>query len=440
MQIVLVILIVALVLKDISYIGDPYIMRGTAQTLCLLVGGLWLMQHFSVNLLTRYWVVIAYLVTLVLATYGTTDPIYVTLQVVSLAAIIIFGIAYFESRNKRPSEQTTNTTLITTTVVMYGAIAWLSLVAAHYWPSIAYQDIDAGNITGIQTRFRGLFSQAGMMGTAAGLLVVLTLFGLRRFLPKLIFVLPGLICLAMTASRTYWVASVVAVGLTGWSYYKRGRIWIFAATAAGLFVVATVAAFDIQFDTKGVGKTVRVKSVSNLAGRLELWERAFKAFKAHPYLGYGFTAGAVGLMGDEEARSGAIAESPALLSRDMGRTTMHNGYVQSLLDSGVVGTAFYVLVIVVSIRAFYKYDSQKAFPAEFAALIFLAIANLSENAIYSASVFSSILFWIFALFAFSLSSARRSFGEATNTGKVPAAKVPSLDGSKFRGGRLPSRS
>ena len=96
MQVVLVILIVALIAKDISYFGDPYIMRGTAQALCLFVGGLWLALHFSASLLKRYWPVLGYLLILCLAIYGTRDPIYVTLQVASLAAIIIFGIAYFE--------------------------------------------------------------------------------------------------------------------------------------------------------------------------------------------------------------------------------------------------------------------------------------------------------------------------------------------------------
>ncbi len=406
MQVVLFILIVALIAKDISYLGDPYIMRGTAQALCLFMGGLWLTHHFSVNLLKRYWAIIGYLLVLLLAIYGTRDPIYVTLQVVSLAAMVIFAIAYFESRNRGPLSRRTNATLIKTTVFTYGIIAWLSLVAASYWPSVAYLDIDAGNIAGIQVRFRGLFSQAGMMGTAAGLLVVLSLFGIKGLFSKLILVFPGIVWLAMTSSRTYWVAALVAAGLTRWSYYRSGRIWIFAATAAGLFAMATVAALDIPFDTKAIGKLARVESVSNLTGRVQLWQRAVKAFEAHPYLGNGFTAGAVGL--EEEVYGRSISEPSKLSSRGMGRTTMHSGYIQSLLDSGAIGTIFYVLVIALSIRAFYRHDKERAFPAEFAGLIFLSVANLGEAAIYSASVFSSVLFWILAVFAFSLQGAKQS--------------------------------
>ena len=59
-------------------------------------------------------------------------------------------------------------------------------------------------------------------------------------------------------------------------------------------------------------------------------------------------------------------------------------------------------MIALSIHRFYRYDKKRAFPAEFAGLIFLSVANLSEDAIYSASVFSSVLFWLLALFAFSL--------------------------------------
>ncbi len=81
---------------------------------------------------------------------------------------------------------------------------------------------------------------------------------------------------------------------------------------------------------------------------------------------------------------------------------MHNGYIQSLVDSGVIGTLFYVLVVLLAIRSFYRYDRKRAFPAEFAGLIFLTVANLGEAVIYSASVFSSILFWLLAIFALSL--------------------------------------
>lgn len=408
MQIVLVILIVALIAKDISFVGDPYVLRGTAQALCLAVGGLWLAGHLSLPLLRRYWPPIGYLLALLLATYGTRDPGYVGLQILSLAAVVFFAITYFEVRNRRSAPPLANTTLIRTTVLMYGAIAWLSLVAALYWPSVAYQDINAGNIAGIQVRFRGLFSQAGMMGTAAGLLIVSSLFAVRRLLPKLILVVPGLMCLAMTSSRTYWVAAVAALGLTSLVYRKVRRLWVVGATGAGLFAIATAAAFNIQFDTKAIGKVMRVESISNLTGRVQLWERAIEAFEAQPYLGYGFTAGATGL--EVETGGGTFGGPEGLSSRAMGRTTMHSGYVQSLLDSGVIGTIFYLAVIVLSIRSLYRYDRERRFPAEFAALVFLAVANMSEAAIYSASVFSSAFFWILAVFALSLSRVNRPPG------------------------------
>jgi O-antigen ligase len=212
----------------------------------------------------------------------------------------------------------------------------------------------------------------------------------------------------MTSSRTYWVAAVAAAGLTGLVYRRVHRFWVLGATGAGLFAIATAAAFNIQFDTKAIGKVIRVESISNLTGRVQLWERAIEAFEAQPYLGYGFTAGATGLEG--ETGGGTVGAREGLSSRAMGRTTMHSGYVQSLLDSGVIGTSFYLAVIVLSMRSLYRYDRERRFPAEFAALLFLAVANMSEAAIYSASVFSSALFWILAVFALSLSGANRSPG------------------------------
>jgi hypothetical protein len=117
MKIVLAILALAMIAKDASYLGDPYIMRGTAQGLCLIVGGSWLLTNLSPMLLKRYWPLFGYMIALFLSIIGTRDPVYVAFQVISLVAVIVLFIAYFESR--RNITTNINATLLNTTIIAY---------------------------------------------------------------------------------------------------------------------------------------------------------------------------------------------------------------------------------------------------------------------------------------------------------------------------------
>lgn len=393
MNIVLVVLIVALVAKDTSYLGDPYIMRGFAQGLCLIVGGIWLITNFSSSIVKKYWAPLGYLLAILFATLEARDPAYVLLQVTSLAAVIFFFIAYFETQKRKgyPSAVLMNVTLLT-----YSLVAILSLVMAKYLPSLAYERLYGGEI-----RFRGLFAKAGMMGSAAGLLLGLAWFGIKRKWLKLVPMLVAAICLGLTLSRTFWVALILAGIATVWRYQWVAKKWVVGIVVAGLLVASFSMVFDVRYDTRGAKEVIRVGSIANLTGRTALWEAALNAFKYRPLLGYGFTMGADGL-GSVRGRVSDTHAFSIESGRDVGRATMHSGYIQSLLDSGLVGTFFYVSVMFIAIKLILKFGKEKRFAPYFFGLLFLMISNISQNVIYTASVYDGILFWAIAIFALSL--------------------------------------
>ena len=136
--------------------------------------------------------------------------------------------------------------------------------------------------------------------------------------------------------------------------------------------------------------------------------------------GYGFTLGGLGLT-NLQAVSGD--DDPTQYSR----MTLHNGYVQSIMDAGLVGFFFYLMTIFVSIRCILRFDKDRQFPEALYVLVFLSIANGGESVVYSGSVFQSLCFWVFAVFAMHLKAGRHS---------VPV-HVPSAEGRPPEDVQLP---
>ncbi len=398
MRRVLIFLAIALIAKDTSQLGDVYVLRTIAQGLCLLVGGLWLLSHPSVGLLARYWPIWGYLAVLLISTCDASDPPFVLAQVASLVAVVMFFIAYHE-KNFRLNEQR-DFTLVNTTIALYLVVALISLVIIPIFPNIAYQTLFAGNAEGYERRFRGLFSMAAMMGSAAGLSVGMAWVGLknRRF-AKVPVIVVGLVCLGLTLSRTFWLAVIIAGAATWWFYYSNTTKMKAAIMGLGLGLLVLPILMNFEISKGSVDHALRTKSLSTLTGRTQLWEAAWHAFQDRPFFGYGYTAGAEALQRHE---SNLKNVQPQVSGRQLAGTTLHNGYLQSLLDSGVIGTVFYVTVIVVSIIRFVRYDRDRIFAPEFYATVFLAVANGGESIIYSASMFHGILFWAVAVLAFSL--------------------------------------
>lgn len=405
MEIVLILLILCLVIKDITLINEPYFLRAIAQGACLVTGAAWLLSHLNGKVLKRYWIVIGYMASLFLTVFVASEPIYVLFQVVSLSAVIIFFIAYFESRATNVT--VSNDTLVNTTVISYLLICFLSLVAIKFFPSYAYDYISHGEI-----RFRGIYSKSGMTGSAAGILILMTLFGVRNAWLKIFSLFCGSACLALTLSRTHWVGCLIAVCVTSWLYYPRRRLLVTVGASALAFVIFSMFLLNVRPDPETVsaaGRFMRVGSISTLNGRTKIWHDGFMAFSKTPILGRGFTAGGEALYSDNENQHlstmiSANQGTPSTLdkSRFIGKSTLHNGIIQSLLDAGIVGTFFYLTAMLAALRGFLVGDWLKKYPAEFACLVFLLVTNISQNVIYSAAVFDSLLFWGLVVFALSL--------------------------------------
>lgn len=393
---VLLILILALIAKDTSQLNDPYIMRGVAQGLCLLIGGIWLMTNISAEIIKKYWPILGYITALLISCFFSVAPLYVLLQLASLVAILFFFIAYFEAETDGRGRAICR--LIDTTIVCYSIVAVLSLIVIFTHPVIAYGAMENGD-AGMEYRFRGLFPKAGMLASAAGLTLGLIWFSSRRKFLKLIVMAVCGVCLAMTLSRTFWVAMVVGGLSTYWFYAKDARKWILVAIVIALPVGYGIKTLDLTPDVSNA-KYLRVETITNLTGRVSLWEQGIQAFYRSPYFGYGYTAGASGLKSSAH-KNGGENEEDIDANRGIGKTTLHSGYLQSLLDSGAIGTLFYIAIIAVSLINILRRQDSPHNRAAFYGLMFLTVSNATQNVIYSASVYDSVMFFGLAIFAMS---------------------------------------
>jgi O-antigen ligase len=392
------ILISALVLKDTAPLGDSYILRGLSEGLALVVGLGWVLLRGPFGLLKRYGLVFAYLGVLALTVFVARRPGFVALQLLSLSAVVLFFIAFVESR-EGDDEKGRNPSM-TVMMAVYGAVCVGSLAVFLVEPALAFDSTVEGQ------RFRGLFGKPAMMGATAGLLLGLSLFGHASRTLRGLGVLASLPCLYLTGSRTFWAAAGVSLALTGVLYVKRIAMWVGMLAIAALVCALVVLAGDVRFKGETLDQLFRAESLEKLSGRTTIWTKAMEKFRERPYLGFGFTTG-----GDAYEDKMAL-QTRALALSDSGHArlfTLHNGYVQALTDSGALGAGLYVAAMAAALWSLLKWDRRRRYGAEFYGLGFLAVANIGETIIFSAAVSYAVFYWYLVVLALS---RRRSPGGA----------------------------
>jgi O-antigen ligase len=157
-------------------------------------------------------------------------------------------------------------------------------------------------------------------------------------------------------------------------------------------------------------RVTRSYSLKGLNGRSYLWDQAQKGIGESPLIGFGLSMGATGMPENKlsDAWTSSEVSDPAQLSR----VTFHNGYVQSVMDSGVLGTFFYIATMMVALFRLIA-DARKEYAPAFYAIVFLCVSNLGESVIYSAAMFPSLFFWSCAVFAMSLRRDEKNFSTAS---------------------------
>ncbi|MGZ8216728.1 O-antigen ligase family protein [Methylomagnum sp.] len=388
-------LVFSLIARNNLYFNAPFeVLRGVSLVLVALMGFYEMLQPKVLRAMPRYWPQFGYLVAIFLSLAVTDSLVYVGFQTLSVATVLIFSIACSESKNPEPIKAA----ILNATFWGYSLLMIISLALYVVKPNLAYEVLYAGEL-----RFRGVFPKSGVTGASAGVLMGICFFwkNKRLWLRAGAFVCAAA-CLLLTQSRTFWVAAFVAGMATYAIYFRHSFKVITGLGLIGAILIAGVYIADVRIKGDSVKKFARVESITNLTGRLELWNKALYKYYENPIVGLGLTAGATAFIDDRNVVGFDAKSDDLSANRSIGMTTMHSGYMQSLLDSGFVGTFFYLSLIVASIWRLYGNDTARQYPAEFYLLVFLSISNISENVIYAVTVFNSVLFFMLAAFAMHL--------------------------------------
>lgn len=408
-------LIGAAAMKDITFIGGGFYLREISQAICLMVGLYFLPIAASRTSLLVMLPMLGYLLALAMGATNSINWDFVSLQVLSLSAVLLFGLALW-SGDPANTEKNYAFLFRATFYILLG-VCVASLAAAVLAPGAAYEVIYGGEI-----RFRGVLSKAGWMGASAGMLAGLALFGRARpvWLRGVAFVF-GAACLMLAGARTFWIAFAIASLACCILYFPREwRRFRLAGAAIGFLVVLPIWIVTTVDVTK-LEDMVRFGTVSNLSGRTTLWEESVDAFQQRPWLGFGLSQGAVAITGGADE---SLFASQRTDPRAISRVTVHSGYLQSVLDAGILGTAFYALLVIGALLRIAWADRVRAYPAAFFFLLFMMVGNVSENVIYAASTFPAMLYWLLCVFALSVPMTRRLLAAAAAADTEPAAPPP----------------
>lgn len=136
---------------------------------------------------------------------------------------------------------------------------------------------------------------------------------------------------------------ILAQGRTGQAMVAAGVGFLLLRRSPGvafLLILPPIAAFVFAFSsevTTFVTRGQQAAQVASLSGRLVLWDWAWEGFKAEPFVGAGFGVGSRHLFFQNVGNFGDTISS------------VHNGFLEVLLGTGLLGFSFWITSLVWSI-------------------------------------------------------------------------------------------
>lgn len=194
-------------------------------------------------------------------------------------------------------------------------------------------------------RLRGLLANPNMLALVCLLLLPMTVgFARRRRiapLPAVVVATGALACLMWTGSRAGLAAALVGIAaatLQG-SLRRTHRPRVRPAALAAAALLVGVVAWGPPITTTNVSNTLgRLEDPGDLSGRSDAWRLAIDLWKEAPIAGHGFRSGET--LFDQQLQTGA---------RGAGYRTIHNGFLQTLAELGIIGASLLTLIMVASL-------------------------------------------------------------------------------------------
>lgn len=399
MQIIFFTLIFSLLFRQVIRFADYNTLRALSQGFAFLAAiNIFIIQQKELSL-QKYLPLFCFIIWLSISALFSNSIIYAGLQTVSLGAVVLFFIAFNEvDPSKEKSQKIINVYFVRTCILLLG----ISLILMKIAPDFAYFYSEIDGVS----RLRGLFTNPeGLAGTAGliwGLLIFSnkpnTSLGSKLFLSMII--IPALI---LSGCRTYWIAcfastSLLLFWIKPFINFKWNVISFFPYIFFCLGAASMLLVFDIGNFAPLIEKHIRLESIDNLSGRTYVWGLALERFQERPIIGHGLGSG-------DDAFKDNSSIKLQMLDRDTfqreARSTLHNGFIQALLDGGLVGFILYCIILA---KAFYNIlrCRRREYAAPLYAITFFIVVNMGQSSIMGAATYLGIMVWYYIVFGLSI--------------------------------------
>ncbi|MHC1743880.1 MAG: O-antigen ligase family protein [Syntrophobacteraceae bacterium] len=246
-------------------------------------------------------------------------------------------------------------------------------------------------------RLHGVYGQPAQLAFSSTLNMGLAWIAFRNAPLRLAILALSITCLVLTGVRTF--AAAVVVGLAA-VVILHGSIPRYAklAVCAGLGFLLVVLALSGAAETllRSHNRYLRSESLTNFTGRTTLWKRAIPVALSKPF-GSGFCLGGGALLEDPDGSKIVIRageDFDPLTHSSTYKSTLHNGYVQSLTDLGILGFLTYCLLFLRGLLATFASRNRTHFSALIFIFYVIATGNMAESIVMSPTSTSSAMFWL----------------------------------------------
>ncbi len=253
------------------------------------------------------------------------------------------------------------------------------------------------NLVGTGWRFSGVFHSV-QMSWNCGILIISTMFLLsdeehtnRRVLLWIILLI-GIFFLTYTKTRSTAVATLLAM-IICWSRQVSFKGRLFQLTAAlvlfgtiYMFIGTELFGYAEEATYMGRGEGVQT-TVSNLTGRVPLWQYSMKYFYERPVLGMGFS-------------SFVNVETMGKIYREIGwaPSSIHSAYFNELIGTGLIGLCLFVsMMIAATLKAYHWSRQIPAYNYFVAVIVWASIIYFMEASLENGMTYMA--FFVNAVYA-----------------------------------------
>lgn len=265
-------------------------------------------------------------------------------------------------------------------------------------------------------RLQGFTKHPNELGAVSMIAYPLLLWSFHRSRGALRYAIVAVFLVAMaiqvlSGSRSAMACS--AIGFFLWSLLQRRYAQL--VVMAVLFVVAVAV---VSVARPPSFERYESQDLSDLTGREQFWSHGMELVKHRPLLGYGYQV------------SGKVWNDPRFASASLesawssARTSLHNGYLDTLIGVGFIGLLAMVFVLLMPLPGALTLPVSDYRALVVAMVVQLLVLNCTETIITSSRSFASVTFWFFWALCGALPSLmRRSSPEPDASYGGPTAGV-----------------